>query len=205
MRATLPRNRSDRCILCACAYPTWDWRDKPHQSSAPSWENRIQYVELLLRTLHEPQKPWKEGEQKKLRWYRKAICCNIIILVGVGARVWRKGGGGDEEGMRALHFHFQVKKAVHFSQPFKEKCLSEVVRIGSIIIFHLWVSLKSHEYCVMLYFWWGCRGNLNWSQKCAWCSQASYLNKEMDCACYVCSYVSSWCETNKKRGRVNQS
>ena len=43
-------------------------------------------------------------------------------------------------------------------QPFKEKYMSEVVRIGSITISHL--SKPSCSYCVMLYFLWGCRANL---------------------------------------------
>ena len=49
-----------------------------------------------------------------------------------------------------------------FSQPFKEKCMREVVRIGSTIIFHLSISYEnsSSSYCVMSYFWRGWRGNL---------------------------------------------
>ena len=49
-----------------------------------------------------------------------------------------------------------------FSQPFNRKCISEVERIGSIIIFHLnklWKA-KFSTLCVMLYFLRGCRGNL---------------------------------------------
>ena len=51
------------------------------------------------------------------------------------------------------------------SKPFKGECISEVVRIGSITIFHLRKLLKATEshvliHTVMLYFWWGCRGNL---------------------------------------------
>ena len=39
-----------------------------------------------------------------------------------------------------------------FSQPLKEKCISEVVRIDSIIIFHLISNEKPHSpYCVMCY------------------------------------------------------
>ena len=40
-----------------------------------------------------------------------------------------------------------------------EICISEVVRIGSTII---WVSDEkpSSSYWLMYYFWWGCRGNL---------------------------------------------
>ena len=50
-----------------------------------------------------------------------------------------------------------VKKCT-FSQPFKEECIiSDVVRIGSIIIFHLrnWYEKPSSLYCVMSlnYFW----------------------------------------------------
>ena len=39
-----------------------------------------------------------------------------------------------------------------FSQPFIEKCIRDVVRIGSI--------KPRSSYCVMLYFWWGYRRNL---------------------------------------------
>ena len=37
---------------------------------------------------------------------------------------------------RLVQFHSQVQK-VHSPNILKEKCISEVVRIGSIIIFHL--------------------------------------------------------------------
>ena len=48
-----------------------------------------------------------------------------------------------------------------FSQLFKEKCICEVVRIGStcVTIFHLsklWKAKFSN--CVMWYFWWRCIG-----------------------------------------------
>ena len=48
------------------------------------------------------------------------------------------------------------------SQPFKEKRISEVVRIDSIIIFHMRVSYEkpSSSFCVMWDFWWGCSRNL---------------------------------------------
>ena len=39
-------------------------------------------------------------------------------------------------GIAQQPFHAQVQKST-FSQPFKEKCISDVVRIDSIIIFHL--------------------------------------------------------------------
>ena len=44
-----------------------------------------------------------------------------------------------------------------------EKCTSEVVRIGSIIIFHLSKLWKARFFilCVMWYFWWSCSRNLN--------------------------------------------
>ena len=44
--------------------------------------------------------------------------------------------------LAALRFHSQDQKAT-FSQPFKEECMSNVVRIGSIIIFHLRIAMKS--------------------------------------------------------------
>ena len=41
-------------------------------------------------------------------------------------------------------------------------CITEVVRVGKNV--HLWskwaVKTASSPYCVMLYFWWGYRGNL---------------------------------------------
>ena len=48
------------------------------------------------------------------------------------------------------------------SQPFKEKRISEVVRIDSKIIFHMRVSYEkpSSSFCVMWDFWWGCSRNL---------------------------------------------
>ena len=56
-----------------------------------------------------------------------------------------------------------------FSQPFKEKCLSEVMRIGSI--FHLSQLWKAEFFILydVIYFWWGCRRNLklvkSWRRK----------------------------------------
>ena len=49
-----------------------------------------------------------------------------------------------------------------FSHHLKKTCISEVVRIGSKIVFHLSKLWKVKSlYCVMSYFWWGCRGH-NW-------------------------------------------
>ena len=50
-----------------------------------------------------------------------------------------------------------------FSRPFKEKCISKVVRIAASIIIFITASDEkpSSPYYVVLYFWWGCRGNLN--------------------------------------------
>ena len=39
-----------------------------------------------------------------------------------------------------------------FSEPFRDKYISEVVRVGSIIISHLSKLKPSSPYCVMLYF-----------------------------------------------------
>ena len=41
----------------------------------------------------------------------------------------------------------------------KERSVSEGVRIGSIVILVCYEKLSS-SYCVMFYFWWGCRRNL---------------------------------------------
>ena len=58
---------------------------------------------------------------------------------------------------RLKPFHPHVHNST-FSQPFKKKCISDVLRIGSIIIFHLSKLWKAESlYCVMLHFWWGCR------------------------------------------------
>ena len=56
-----------------------------------------------------------------------------------------------------LPFHSQDYK-VRSRSAFKQKCISEAVRIGRIIICHL-----SKLYCVMWYFWWGCWGNLKFN------------------------------------------
>ena len=50
---------------------------------------------------------------------------------------------------------------VHSPRPFQEKRISEVVRISSIIIFHLSKLWKAKVFIfVVQYFWWGCRGKL---------------------------------------------
>ena len=55
-------------------------------------------------------------------------------------------------------FHSKLKQ-ITFSQPYKAICTSEVVRICSVIIFHL-SKLKSQLlHTVWSYFWWGCRRN----------------------------------------------
>ena len=49
-----------------------------------------------------------------------------------------------------------------FSQPCKETCISEVVRIGSLNMFLLSMLWKAKFSILWLwYFWWGCRGKLN--------------------------------------------
>ena len=49
-----------------------------------------------------------------------------------------------------------------FSQPFTEICASDVVRVGSIVIFHLSKLWKAKFFvlCGVILFWYGCRGNL---------------------------------------------
>ena len=61
----------------------------------------------------------------------------------------RVNGSYFVRGWKSSHktFHSQVQKCT-FSQPFKEKCISVVVRTGSIIIFHLsklWNSQVLHS------------------------------------------------------------
>ena len=48
-----------------------------------------------------------------------------------------------------------------FSQPFKDKCISDVVRIGNVI-FHLSKQLWKAKFFILcdVIFWWGCRKNL---------------------------------------------
>ena len=61
---------------------------------------------------------------------------------------------------KSITLLIQVHKRT-FSQLFKEKCTSEVVRIDGIIIFYLRKLWKAKFFIlVMWYFWWGCRGNL---------------------------------------------
>ena len=60
-------------------------------------------------------------------------------------------------------FHSQRVQNVRYASSLpKGKCRGEVVRIGSVVIFHQWVSYEkpSSSYCMMQCFWWGWRGNL---------------------------------------------
>ena len=64
-------------------------------------------------------------------------------------------------------FDVETKHADEFllclilSLPSSKTTMSMMVRIGSIFIF-IWVGYEkpSSSYCVMWYFWWGCRRNL---------------------------------------------
>ena len=57
---------------------------------------------------------------------------------------------------------FTPKFKSTFSQPFREKCISEVVRISSIIIFHLRKLWRAKFFILCdVAFWWGCKGNLS--------------------------------------------
>ena len=51
--------------------------------------------------------------------------------------------------MACLPFPSQVQKVIKFSERFKDKCISEVVRMGGIII--IWVSYekRSSSCCVI--------------------------------------------------------
>ena len=64
-----------------------------------------------------------------------------------------------------------------FSQHFKDKCISDVIRIGSIIFSRLSELWKpSSSYRVMLYFWWVCRGNFTFRSIFFSCSQHERCN-----------------------------
>ena len=56
-------------------------------------------------------------------------------------------------------FHSQVQK-VHSPNLLKRNSISAAVRIGSRVIRHLCCEKSISSYCVMLYFWRGCRRNL---------------------------------------------
>ena len=63
-------------------------------------------------------------------------------------------------GMSALTPSLPSSKK-YISQPSTEKCIGEVVRIASIIIYYLSELWKAKfTILCMLYFGWGCRGNL---------------------------------------------
>ena len=66
---------------------------------------------------------------------------------------------------------------------------SEVERIGSMVIWFIWVSYEkpSSSYCVVLYFWWGCRRNLKFiSHACKWVIRLFLSISEI--ATYVCHF-----------------
>ena len=65
---------------------------------------------------------------------------------------------------------------ITFSQPCKEKCINEIVRIGSVIIFHL-SKLRKAKFLILCdeSFWWGCRGNYQLITLVSWTvKRASY-------------------------------
>ena len=57
-----------------------------------------------------------------------------------------------------------------FSQTFKRKSIIDMARIGRMIIFPKGEKPTS-SYCVVLYFWWGCRGNLKLIRSWEWQGQ----------------------------------
>ena len=94
------------------------------------------------------------------------VCFNVLRFYGfLRSQMWSLIDEGEK---RKLGLVFDddgefwwVTMILHpFTHKFKNIILSEVVRIGSTIIF-IWVSYEksSSPYCVMLYFWRGCRGN----------------------------------------------
>ena len=74
-----------------------------------------------------------------------------IILFELGSERVKRGNMYLSELVRIKYYN--IFRSTTFSQPFKEKYISEVVRIGSIIIFHLMRSYEkpSSSYCVMSY------------------------------------------------------
>ena len=56
------------------------------------------------------------------------------------------------------------------------------MRVGSIIILHLWLSYEnpSSSHCMMLYFWWGCRGNLKLINLGKWKDSTFYESNRLN-------------------------
>ena len=79
------------------------------------------------------------------------IGTDVVIAIGLALQIL----------LGVFHVRSFLKFVCTFSQPLKEECISEVVRIGSIPF--IWESYEksNSSYCMMLYFWWGCRRNLN--------------------------------------------
>ena len=89
---------------------------------------------------------------------------NLQTFLRMHLNVW--AGWWSVELFQGYPSHTQVQK-VTFSQSFKEKCISEVVRMiiyhfFCMIIFHLSKPYEkpSSSNCVILYFLWGWRGIL---------------------------------------------
>ena len=81
-----------------------------------------------------------------------------INLRFIQAHSWALGKTNEDDNITILTLSLPSSKST-FSQPFKEKCTSEIVRVVSIII-SVSYEKPSSPYCAIERFWWGCRGNL---------------------------------------------
>ena len=103
-----------RFLTAACLVRWWE----PRSSTRPS----LPYLACTRST---------RGQSRSTARWAATMRCQLRMLVMVKSRpLWSYQG-------RAKLFHSQVQKLSTLSQPFREKCISEVRRIGNIIIFHL--------------------------------------------------------------------
>ena len=81
----------------------------------------------MSQILHIPREIFRKNLYERLHKFLHLhkIWSSLSILY---CKVWMQ---------HILQTHHSQDQKVAFSQPFKAKCISEVVRIGSIIIFHL--------------------------------------------------------------------
>ena len=119
---------------------------------------------------------------------QKLVNCALFVIVKIMFREW---------GLLCAVCFSVSKNNMHtispallsskrsFSQPFKERSISEVVRIGSIIIFHL-ISYgsPSSPYRVMYYLWLGCRGNVK---------LITFGSKRVIVSLSLCSHCFNYC------------
>ena len=127
------------------------------------------------------QTPWMRVQGFWLSWRKRELwgkdiskqytrVRGIVIVVWIAEKLSSSHGRSHCELNSTFVQRINSSSKRTFSQPFKEICINERVKIGSIIIFHLSTLWKpSSSYCVMGYFWQGCRRNLTlitlWSER----------------------------------------